>query len=181
MMQQRLSAGRPHSQPPPFTIRPARPDDEAALTQLLTDSYGTLLAGEYGAHVLAKAVPVIGQARPELLREPGYMVAEADDGLLIGAGGWTWNGPAGGAAPIDWGHVRHVACAPAFAGQGIGRLILSHVIDHARASGVRVFSCLSTLSARGFYARMGFADQGEIALTLGAGLEFPAVQMRRVL
>lgn len=169
------------SNPPPFTLRCAHPEDEAALTALLTESYRVLLAPDYAPAVLALAVPKIGQAQPELMSAPGYMVAETGGGDLIAAGGWTWRGPAGGAAPLDWGHMRHVAVHPDHAGTGIGGVIIDHVIEDARTAGVRVLSCLSTLTARGFYSRMGFADQGEIDLVLAPGLAFPAVQMRRVL
>lgn len=166
---------------PPFTLRPARRDDEAALGRFLTESYRVLLAPDYAPGVLRHALPRIGQPRPEMLGAPGYLVAEAGGDELIAAGGWTWQAPAGGAAPLDWGHMRHVAVHPAYAGSGLGRLLLSQVMDHAREAGVRVLSCLSTLTARGFYARMGFADQGEVDLALAPGLVFPAVQMRKVL
>ncbi|MBV7410492.1 GNAT family N-acetyltransferase [Maritimibacter sp. DP1N21-5] len=162
-------------------IRSARLEDEAALTRLLTASYGTLLAKDYAPEVLAAALPTIGVARPSLLAAAGYQVAEAGDGALVGAGGWTWLGPTGGAAPMDWGHMRHVAVDPRHAGQGIGSVILGHAIEGARGAGVRVLSCLSTLTARGFYARHGFVDQGQVSLSLAPGLSFPAVQMRLVL
>lgn len=175
-------AGQRHSPTlPPFTLRRAQPDDETALTRLLTESYRVLLAPDYRPSVLAQAVPKIGRAQPDLLMAPGYLVAETGGGALIGAGGWTWRGPAGGAAPLDWGHVRHVAVHPYHAGSGVGAILLETVIEDARDAGVRVLSCLSTLTARGFYARMGFSDQGEVDLALGPGLSFPAVQMRRVL
>ncbi len=172
---------RPAQAPPPFALRPARAGDEASLSALLTRSYRALLAPDYDPDVLRDALPIIGQANADLLRAPGYVVAEAGDGDLIAAGGWTWQGPAGAAGPIDWGHVRHVATDPAHAGQGIGRLIIEQTLDHARASGMRVLSCLSTLTARRFYAALGFVAQGEVDLSLAPGLRFPAVEMHRVL
>ena len=108
-------------------------------------------------------------------------VAEAGGGELIAAGGWTWHGPAGGAAPVDWGHMRHVAVHPDMARRGVGSLLIGQSIDAARVAGVRVLSCISTLTARGFYRSQGFSDQGEIDIALAPGLAFPAVQMRRVL
>lgn len=167
--------------PPPFMLRPARPEDETALTELLTTSYSDLLAYDYAPRVLNAALPVIGRARVDLLTARDYVVAEAGDGQLIAAGGWTWAGPTGQASPLDWGHVRHVACHPDFAGQGIGGLILSTALDSARAAGVRVLSCMATLTAREFYRHMGFQDRGEVDLTLPGGTRFPAVEMRMVL
>lgn len=166
---------------PPFQLRRADAADEDRLTTLLSRSYSTLLRHDYHPNVLRKALPVIGVAQPALLSAPGYYVAEAGDGTLIAAGGWTWQGPAGGAAPLDWGHMRHVATDPHHVGQGVGRVLMDTVLEDAAQAGVRVLSCLSTLTARGFYARMGFIAQGEIDLSLAPGLSFPAVQMRKVL
>lgn len=167
--------------PPPFHLRRAEAADAERLTTLLSRSYGALLQPDYHPNLLREALPVIGTARPALLSAPGYFVAEAGDGTLIAAGGWTWQGPAGGAAPLDWGHVRHVAADPDHVGQGIGRLLLETIVDHAEHAGVRVLSCLSTLTARGFYSRMGFVALGEVDLDLAPGLRFPAVEMRRAL
>lgn len=179
--QPEIFAGLPRHPLPPFTIRRARLTDEAAVTRLLTESYGTLLAPDYHPNVLAAALPTIGVAQPALLAGTGYHVAEAGNGEIIAAGGWTWLGPTGGAAPVDWGHMRHVAVEPRLAGMGIGSVLVAHVVDHARSEGVRVLNCLSTLTARGFYARQGFADFGGVELSLAPGLRFPAVQMRLML
>ncbi|MAM62661.1 GNAT family N-acetyltransferase [Maritimibacter sp. UBA3975] len=167
--------------PPPFTLRGAGADDAEALGALLAASYARLLAPDYPPAVLDAALPRITMAQPELLAAPGYLVAEAGGGEIVAAGGWTWRGPAGGAAPLDWAHVRHVAVHPDLAGAGLGRLIVTQAADTAREAGVRVLSCLSTLTARGFYRRMGFADLGEVELSLAPGVGFPAVQMRKVL
>jgi N-acetylglutamate synthase-like GNAT family acetyltransferase len=172
---------RERAAPPPFTIRRAHPNDAAPLSRLLAQSYARLLAKDYAPDLLAEALPRISRAQPELLSAPGYLVAEAGGGEIVAAGGWTWRGPAGGAAPLDWGHVRHVAVHPDMAGAGLGRLILMQAVDQARESGARVLACFSTLTARGFYARMGFADLGEVELSLAPGIGFPAVQMRKVL
>ena len=172
---------RERTAPPPFTIRRAHPEDAAPLGRLLARSYARLLAPDYAPGVLATALPRITRAQPELLSAPGYLVAETGGGEILAAGGWTWRGPAGGAAPLDWGHVRHVAVHPDMAGCGLGRLILTQALDEARGAGARVLACFSTLTARGFYARMGFADLGEVELSLGPGIGFPAVQMRKVL
>lgn len=170
----------PRQAPPPFALRAATQADADAVSALLSESYSTLLAPDYRPGVLAEALPSIGVAQPDLLAAPGYMVAETGGGDLVAAGGWTWRGPAGGAAPLDWAHMRHVAVHPRFAGTGIGGVLVGQALDQARAAGARVISCLSTLTARGFYTRMGFTDLGEIELALGPGLAFPAVQMRMV-
>lgn len=181
MMNQEIRAAVPSA--PPFMIRRAQPEDHAPLSQMLTASYGALLAADYHKNILAAALPILGRARPDLLASGRYFVADSGAGTgtgdMLGSGGWSWQGPVGGAAPLDWGYMRHVAVAPAHCGQGIGRVLLGHILDHAGANGVRVMNCFSTLSAAAFYERMGFVRRAEVALTLAPGLSFPVVEMRR--
>ena len=70
-----------------YTIRPARPEDASAISAMMTRSYGELLKPDYNPRILAKALPRIGQARPELLGCGTYYVAESNASDIIGAGG----------------------------------------------------------------------------------------------
>ncbi len=162
---------------PPFTIRAARMGDLHGVGKLLAASYGTLLAPDYPAELLAEALPLITRPRAELLSCGSYYLADTGDGLLA-AGGWTFHAPGGMATgPREVGHIRHVATAPEAARKGVGRALMEYAMFEAQAAGVRRMMCFSTLSARQFYAALGFAEQGEITLTLAPGLEFAAVQM----
>lgn len=163
---------------PPFTVRPARSGDTPALARLLASSYRSLLAGDYEPLFLAQILPLIARPQPALVTSGSYFLADCGDGLLA-AGGWSHRAPGGGsgAGHGEIGHIRHLAADPAHAGRGVGRVLMEHVLFDARAAGLRRLMCFSTLTARGFYARLGFEEQGEISLTLAPGLEFPAVQM----
>lgn len=177
--EQRHAAGRRPA--PPFEICRATPADAEGVSGLLSASYKALLQADYTPNVLAAALPVISKARPDLLASRSYFIAKAGGGCIIAVGGWSWLGPVGGAAPLDMGHMRHVAVAPDVARQGIGALLLDHILNDARTAGVRIMSCLSTLSAEAFYAKAGFTRRGDVALSLAPGLDFPAIDMRRVL
>jgi len=162
---------------PPFTIRPARMGDREALARLLTASYSQLLVDDYTPELLREAVPLITRPRAALLNAGSYYLADCGNGLLA-AGGWTFHPPGRGATgPGEVGHIRQVATAPDRAGKGVGRVLMEHALFRAQASGVRRMLCFSTLTAQGFYAKLGFVAQGEITLTLAPGLDFPAVQM----
>lgn len=162
---------------PPFIVRRARPADADALAALFRDGYARLLARDYHANVLKAALPVITTPRPDLLVSGTYYVADTGAGVLLAAGGWSWRGPLGGASPLDTGHMRHVVVASEYAGRGIGRVLVEHAMAQACKAGAGRLLCLSTLTARGFYRALGFAEQGDVALTLAPGLSFPAVAM----
>ncbi len=163
---------------PPFEIRVAQIEDASAVSKLLAASYGQFLRAAYHPKVLAAALPILSSARPELLASRSYFVAQTGGGEIIAAGGWSWQGPVGGATPLDMGHIRHVAVAPAFVGCGIGRVLLGHVREDALCERVRVLSCISTINAQHFFQRAGMTRRCEVALTLAPGISFPAIDMR---
>ena len=168
---------RPRPPLAPYTIRTARMGDAAAVGRLLAASYRALLVEDYAPELLIQALPLITRPRADLLASGTYYLADTGAGLLA-AGGWTFHAPGGGATgPGTVGHIRHVATDPGAARRGVGRALMERALFEARAAGVRRMMCFSTLTAMPFYAALGFAPQGEIALQLAPGLEFPAVQM----
>ena len=52
---------------------------------------------------------------------------------------------------VDWAYQHH----------GLGRLLVTTVIDRLRSGGVDVLWCNARDSASGFYARLGFELVGE--------------------
>ena len=62
--------------------------------------------------------------------------------------------------PGDW-RVRGMATAPAARGRGAGALLLTACLDHARAHGAHRVWCNARSPAVGFYAREGFASEGD--------------------
>jgi GNAT superfamily N-acetyltransferase len=163
-----------------LTLRRTTPADLAALDLLFSRSYPALLRGDYPPSTMVTAVPLLARANPRLLASGSYYCAERD-GRILGAGGWTWIGPQGGASPMHMAHVRHVVTDHQHARQGIGRALMTHVIAAARAAGARLLDCQSTLTAVPFYASLGFREVGPVLITLRPGIEFPAMRMQRLL
>ena len=161
---------------PTLTIRATRAEDTAAVDGLLARSYPILLKPDYAPSVLVTALPIISRARPELVRCGTYF-GVFEDGDLVGAGGWTWQGPQGGVGPRDMAHIRHVVTDHKRVRRGIGRVLMSHILDTAQIAGVRRLDCQSTLTAVPFYAALGFRPIGEIEIQLRPGIVFPAVRM----
>lgn len=156
-----------------LTIRPAQPSDLGCVDELLRRSYPRLLKPDYPPSVLVTTLPLISRAQPALLASGSYFLA-LQDSQIVGAGGWTMQAPGGRAGLRGVGHVRHVVTDHQLTRQGIGRRLMTHVMWHAKASGMQVLHCQSTLTAVPFYAALGFAAQGRIDMELPRGIGFPA-------
>ncbi|MEM5467685.1 GNAT family N-acetyltransferase [Celeribacter marinus] len=166
-----------HMAVPPFVIRTAKTTDATAIGALLRTCYTDGLKADYHPNVLAAALPIITQPKESLIRSGTYFVGDSGESHLVASGGWSWHGPVGGVAPRDTAHLRHVVVSLDYMRRGIGRVLLDHIFASARAQGVRRLICTSTITAAGFYEAMGFECRGDVALTLGPGLGFPAVQL----
>ncbi len=162
-----------------ITLRIARQADIGALDRLFQRSYSRLLAADYPPSVLVTAVPVIARAQPALVASGQFYVVEDGEGRVLGAGGWSLQAPGGHPATSGTGHVRHVATDPDAVRRGVGRLLLEHIVQAARASDVSTLHCQSTLTAEPFYRSLGFEPQGRMTVPLRGGIGFPAVFMIR--
>ncbi|MGV6848050.1 MAG: GNAT family N-acetyltransferase, partial [Marinibacterium sp.] len=161
---------------PGIRIRTATMADLAGVDALLARAYPRLLKPDYPPSVLVTALPLISRANPVLLRSGSYFVAQAPDGAIVGAGGWTRDGRVGGL-----GHVRHVVTDDRVVRRGIGRAVLSQVFDTATDAGMTRLDCWSTRTAVRFYTALGFELRGEMDLLLAPGITFPAIALTRSL
>ncbi|MEM9969630.1 MAG: GNAT family N-acetyltransferase [Pseudomonadota bacterium] len=163
-----------------ITMRVAGTGDLPGIDAMLRASYPRLLKNDYPPSVMVTAVPLISRAKPALVASGTYFVAEAG-GEIVGAGGWTHAAPPGWSEARKVGHIRHVVTDYRHVRRGIGRALMSRVLDDARAAGMVRLECLSTRTAVPFYATCGFREGREVALELRAGIAFPAVFMDQVL
>jgi GNAT superfamily N-acetyltransferase len=58
-------------------------------------------------------------------------------------------------------HLRGMAVDLAYQRHGLGRLLITTVVDRLRAEGVDVLWCNARDSAGGFYSRLGFEVEGD--------------------
>lgn len=156
-----------------FEIRPARRADLSALDALYARSYPRLLKTDYPPSVLVTALPLISKAQPALVRTGTYYVAEAPDGELLAAGGWTR------ARGRGLGSIRHVVTDDRHLRKGIGRAVMQRIFADSAAAGITRLECKSTFTAVPFYRALGFEALGTIEVTLAPGIAFPAIQMER--
>jgi GNAT superfamily N-acetyltransferase len=162
---------------PTLSLRKASLADLASVDALLARSYPRLLAADYPPSTLVMAVPRIMRAKPELLASGTYFLAEDPEGRVLAAGGWTRGAPGRVSAIEDTGHVRHVATDPDVVRRGVGRALMTRVMQDARGAGMQWLNCLSTRTAVPFYASLGFRPLHEAEVTLAPGIVFPVMRM----
>jgi GNAT superfamily N-acetyltransferase len=162
---------------PTLSLRQTSSADLSAVDALLARSYPRLLAADYPPSTLVLAVPRIMRARPELLASGTYFLAEDSDGRVLAAGGWTRAAPSRMSPIEDTGHVRHVATDPDVVRRGVGRALMTRVMQDARGAGMQWLNCLSTRTAVPFYAALGFRPLHEAEVTLAPGIVFPVLRM----
>ena len=162
-----------------FTIRLATMDDEEAVSEVLRASYPALMAPAYDEEDMARALPLMTQANPKLLSAQTFRLAETEDGVVVGCGGWTPQRPGTGKITPGLGHVRHFATHADWIGRSVGRLIYAACEDEARSSGIHRLQCYSSLNAQGFYSALGFKPVRRFNLRMGRNLKLPSVLMER--
>jgi GNAT superfamily N-acetyltransferase len=173
---------------------------------LLERSYGSLVAGDYPAELLGRALPLMARPNPDLLSCPTWFVAEhPETGEVVGCGGWTARPPTAAAKPErDSGgedgaaetaaaartarpHLRHFAADPAHARSGIGAALWRRVRSsmwEELGPGLGDVEVYSTITAVPFYESCGFVKVREVVVNLSPTCQFPcwlmALQSRSV-
>jgi GNAT superfamily N-acetyltransferase len=163
-----------------YTIQIASPMDAGAISALFARSYGALLVNDYAPDMLDRAMPFLTKPNPDLLASGTYYKAIADDGVVVGAGGWTAVRPGSDQDDIKAGlaHVRHFAVDPDHARKGIAKALFDRcVADAKRDRDVSQFECYSTLSARRFYEAVGFRVIGDFSAPFAPDFGFPSLHM----
>jgi putative acetyltransferase len=134
------------------TIRPVRPEDDAAVATIIRDVMASFGATGPGYSSSDPEVDAMSAAYDGA--RAAYFVLE-DDGAVVGCGGIA---PLEG-ADADTCELRKMYLLPVARGRGLGRAMLARCLDAARGRGYR--RCyLETLSAmqaaRQLYEQAGF-------------------------
>jgi predicted N-acetyltransferase YhbS len=146
-------------------LRPARPGESDALTQLALRSkrhwgYGDAFMEaarvdmQVSADLIARAVAIVAERGAELL---GFYVLSVEP-----------EGPT----------LRDLWVEPAAIGTGIGALLWKHMLAAARSEGFRTVRIVSDPNAAGFYRRMGARAAGEVASCVIPGRMLPAFEIQ---
>ncbi|BCT31291.1 GNAT family N-acetyltransferase [Pseudomonas protegens] len=145
-------------------VRPALEADAARVSQVILAALLTSNAQDYPAHVIERVQDSFTpDAVLQLMRRRQMFVALVDGELL-------------GTASLDGRAVRSVFVDPAYHGHGLGRQLMAAVEQAALDSGLTSLVVPSSVTAEGFYARLGFVrvrehyEGEELTLIMERGL-----------
>jgi ribosomal protein S18 acetylase RimI-like enzyme len=137
--------------PPAVSLRPFTPADQAAARQLILSGLG-----EHFGYIDETKNPDVDDIKAHYL-EQGHLFVVAESGAaLAGTGALITE-----AAEI--GRIVRMSVARQYRRQGIGRMIVAHLIEMARQRGLRKILVETNLDwddAIGLYKRCGFSEYG---------------------
>lgn len=125
-------------------IRPAQADDADALSVLIRATVAQSNAADYPPAVLAQVIAAfsVEAVAAQIARRQVFVAL--DTGELCGT------------AALEGDQVRSVFVDPARQGQRIGQHLMAEVEAAARRAGVARLLVPASLTARGFYERLGY-------------------------
>jgi len=164
---------------PAMRLRVAMLEDEEAVSSVLGPSYTRLMAAAYEPGLLARTLPAITRANPDLLSSGRYYLVESESGEPAGCGGWSAHPPGRREVDPRRAHIRHFATHPDWTRRGVGRLLYERCAADAGAAGFALFEAWASLNGESFYASLGFRRIGPIETEMPGGVLFPAVRMER--
>ncbi len=171
-------------------IRPARLDEVKCMNALIARSARALSCGYYtGAEIEALVTYVFG-VDTQLILDGSYYVVE-QSGTMLACGGWsnrrtmfggdqTKSGDDPRLDPdTDSARIRAFFVNPDCARTGIGRALLVHAENAARAKGFRHASLVATLPGVPFYEREGYDVVDHVEHVLPDATRVKFVRMER--
>jgi len=130
-------------------IRPATTDDAAAICRVAIRTLRESNARDYSADVIARLAAGFSPQRiAALIAGRPFYVAIAH-GTIVGT------------ANLDGAAARAVFVDPDHQGEGIGASLMAAIEDLARERSVAMLSVQSSITAEGFYKKLGYVAVGE--------------------
>jgi GNAT superfamily N-acetyltransferase len=169
-------------------IRTATLADRPDLELLIAQSARELSKGDYTPEQVEGALRGAFGVDTQLIADGTYFVVESE-GRLVGCGGWSKRRTLFGSdarsgrdaseldPAVDAAKIRAFFVHPDFARRGIGRAILQHCEDAARAHGFRRFELMATLPGVRLYAECGYRGETRVHYEVQPGVNIEFVPM----
>ncbi|MFZ6744801.1 GNAT family N-acetyltransferase [Undibacterium sp. JH2W] len=173
-------------------IRCATEADIASMQALIARSAMQLSAGFYTPEQAQALLVHVFGVDTQLIHDQTYFVIE-EQGSLLACGGWSKRKTLFGGdqakqgvdnlldPATDAARIRVFFVEPAAARRGLGRLLLEHCINQARAAGFTVLELAATMPGEPLYLACGFAVFERFDLDLPDGVFTPLCRMRKQL
>lgn len=175
-----------------LTLRWAGEADLPALYGVIDRAIATLQAGFLTPAQVAASHHVMG-LDTQLIRDGTYLIVERD-GVIAGCGGWSYRATLyGGDASViareaaeldparDAARIRAMYTNPAFARQGIGRMVLQTCERTAAERGFGRAEMMATLAGEPLYRACGYQPIERIESAPIDGVTVPLVRMGKSL
>jgi GNAT superfamily N-acetyltransferase len=172
-----------------WRLRQATHEDAAALMPLIERSVLTLQAEDYSRSQLEAALGTVYGVDMALIVDGTYYVVEAEEGGIVGCGGWSRRATLFGVHKlvrddsslkpgVDPARIRAFFIDPDWARCGIASAILGACEAAALAEGFTSLSLAATLTGVAFYRRQGFVDGRyfDTPLPNGEGMKLLAME-----
>jgi GNAT superfamily N-acetyltransferase len=174
-------------------IRLAAPADIPALQSLIVASVRGLQTRDYTAVEIEGALASVFGVDTQLIADGSYFVAETEDHVIAGCGGWSKRRTLFGAdhwthredelldPATDAAKIRAFFVHPDWARRGVGTAILDACEDAAIAAGFTRLEMGATLTGVPFYAARGYRASDRFNVPLANGETLPIVRMKKTL
>lgn len=170
-----------------LSSRRAGPDDVGALEAVMAAAISELQRDFLSPEQIVASRAIMGLDR-QLIADGTYFVVE-EDGEVAGCGGWSRRATLYGGdhsyalreprlldPRTDAARIRAMYTHPSHARQGVGRLILAHAEQAARAEGFTTAELMATLAGESLY-RASCYDEAERIVADVDGIAVPLVRM----
>jgi len=172
-----------------WVLRQATHEDAPHLMPLIERSVLTLQAKDYSQSQLEAALGTVYGVDMALIVEGTYYAVVAEDGAIIGCGGWSRRATLFGVHKlvrddsvlrpgVDPARIRAFFIDPDWARCGVASAILGACEAAALAEGFTMLSLAATLTGVAFYRRHGFIEtrQFDTPLPNGEGMALQAME-----
>jgi GNAT superfamily N-acetyltransferase len=181
---------------PAPALRLATAADVPAIRALIATSARALSIGFYTPTQVESALSHVLGVDTQLIADGTYFVAEAPDGTLAAAGGWSRrrllyggdqlkgaDAPPGDDTLLDPAtepaRIRAFFVHPAWARRGLARRLFAECRAAARAAGFRELALGATLPGVPLYESLGFVAHETTTMEFPDGVTFDLVRMTR--
>lgn len=125
-------------------IRPANPQDAAAISQVIIQSLRQSNAQDYSAEIIAQVETSFStESILLLLNQRQVFVATLDHQVVA-------------TASLDHDIIRSVFVAPDHQGTGLGRQLMTTLQSIANDANIKILRVPASITAEGFYLKLGF-------------------------
>ncbi len=171
-------------------LRPATPDDSAAVAALMQASIRGIFPTFYDAAQTEAIAGYYDQTDPALIADGTYFVIE-EDGEVVACGGWSrrprlpTGTVAGGTGDrlldpaTEPARIRLMFVRPDRVRRGLATRILQECEKAARSEGFRRLALMATLPGISLYERNGFRIVERTQITLPNGITLPSATMEK--